>query len=272
MFPRKGTPDFHVDPSMSVSYINFQTQKEPFNNPDVRKALSLAIDRKYVADTIMQGTSAAATNFVPDGVSDAEGGTFFNQVTAKEGKNFFNVDDHAADVAKAKELLAKAGYPDGQGFPVFEYMTNDAGFNKPVAEYLQSCWKETLNINMDIKIVEWATFTPTRRAGDYQIARGGWGFDYDDPSNLLNVNLSASGNNDAKYNNPEFDKLLTEANSTADVKEHFKKLHEAEYMLLEDSPIAPITYKNEFYLQNPKLKGTWYSPYSYWFFQYATME
>ncbi|MBE5980874.1 MAG: peptide ABC transporter substrate-binding protein [Paenibacillaceae bacterium] len=268
----KGTDAFHIDPSMSVSYLNFQTQKEPFNNPDVRKALSLAIDRKYVAETVMQGTSAPATNFVPDGVSDAEGGTFFNDVTAKEGKTFFNIDDHASDVAKAKELLAKAGYPDGQGFPTFEYMTNDAGFNKPVAEYLQSCWKETLNINMDIKIVEWATFTPTRRAGDYQVSRGGWGFDFDDPSNLLNVNLSNSGNNDAKYNNPEFDKLLNEANSTADVKEHYKKLHEAETLLLEDSPIIPITYKNEFYLQNPKLKGTWYSPYSFWFFQYATME
>ncbi len=268
----KGTDAFHIDPSMSVSYLNFQTQKEPFNNADVRKALSLAIDRKYVAETVMQGTSAPATNFVPDGVSDAEGGTFFNDVTAKEGKTFFNIDDHAADVAKAKELLAKAGYPDGQGFPTFEYMTNDAGFNKPVAEYLQSCWKETLNINMDIKIVEWATFTPTRRAGDYQVSRGGWGFDFDDPSNLLNVNLSTSGNNDAKYNSPEFDKLLNEANTTADVKEHYKKLHEAETLLLEDSPIVPITYKNEFYLQNPKLKGTWYSPYSYWFFQYATME
>ena len=151
-------------------------------------------------------------------------------------------------------------------------MTNDAGHNKAVAEYLQSCWKETLGVNLDIKIVEWATFTPTRRAGDYQIARDAWSLDYDDPSNLLNLMMSTSGNNNAMYKNPELDKLLNEANSTADVEEHYAKLHEAENIILEDAAIAPITYRNEFWLQDPKLKGTWYSPYGYWFFQYATME
>lgn len=269
----KGKEEFHVEPGMGISYIDFQNQKEPFNNPDVRRALSLAIDREYVANTVMQGIGAPATNFVPRGVSDAEGGTNFEDVTRKNnGGDFFNIENHEADVAKAKELLAKAGYPDGQGFPIIEYMTNDAGHNKAVAEYLQSCWKETLGVNLDIKIVEWATFTPTRRAGDYQIARDAWSLDYDDPSNLLNLMMSTSGNNNAMYKNPELDKLLNEANSTADVEEHYAKLHEAENIILEDAAIAPITYRNEFWLQDPKLKGTWYSPYGYWFFQYATME
>ena len=269
----KGKEEFHVEPGMGINYIDFQNQKEPFNNPDVRKALSLAIDREYVANTVMQGIGAPAANFVPRGVSDAEGGTHFEDVTRKNnGGDFFNIEDHEADIAKAKELLAKAGYPDGQGFPVIEYMTNDAGHNKAVAEYLQSCWKENLGISLDIKIVEWATFTPTRRAGDYQIARDAWSFDYDDPSNLLNLLMSTSGNNNALYKNPELDKLLNEANSTADIEEHYAKLHEAENMILEDAAIAPITYRNEFWLQDTKLKGTWYSPYGYWFFQYATME
>lgn len=265
--------EFHVEPNMGISYIDFQNQKEPFTNPDVRKALSLAIDRDYLANTVMQGIGAPAANFVPAGVSDVEGGTYFEDITRKNnGGDFFNIKDYESDVAKAKELLAKAGYPDGKGFPVFEYMTNDAGYNKPVAEYLQSCWKEALGINMDIKIVEWATFTPTRRAGDYQIARDAWSLDYDDPSNLLNLLKSTSGNNSALYKNPELDKLLDEANSTNDVAEHYEKLHEAENMILEDAAIAPLNYRNEFWLQNPKLKGTWYSPYGYWFFQYATME
>nr|WP_314461176.1 peptide ABC transporter substrate-binding protein [uncultured Clostridium sp.] len=269
----KGNEEFHVEAGMGINYIDFQNEKEPFNNPDVRKALSLAVDRDYLANTVMQGIGAPAANFVPLGVSDVEGGTYFEEITRKNnGGDFFNIKDHEADVAKAKELLAKAGYPDGQGFPIFEYMTNDQGFNKAVAEYLQSCWKETLGITMDIKIVEWATFTPTRRAGDYQIARDAWSFDYDDPSNLLNLMKSTSGNNNAKYNSPAVDKLLDEANSTADVKEHYAKLHEAENKILEDAAIAPLTYRNEFWLQKKNLKGTWYSPYGYWFFQYATME
>ena len=269
----KGNEAFHVEPLMGTYYLDFQNEKEPFNNPDVRMALSLAIDRDYVANTVMQGTYSPATNFVGPGISDATDGSSFEDVTKENnGGDFFDVANHDADVAKAKELLAKAGYPDGQGFPTIEYMINDSGYHKPVAEYLQSCWKEALGINMDIKVVEWSTFTPTRRAGDYQMARDGWLYDYDDPSNMLNLMMSTSGNNNAKYNNPDVDKLLAEANSTADVDDHFAKLHEAENMILADAAIAPVAYYNEFWLQDPKLKGTWHSPYGYWFFQYATMD
>jgi len=269
----RNTEDFQIGSTMGTYYISFQTQKEPFNNPDVRKALSLAIDRDYVANTVMQGIYAPAKNFVGPGISDAENGSSFEDVTRKNnGGDFFNVADHEADIVKAKELLAKAGYPDGQGFPTIEYMTNDQLFHKPLAEYLQSCWKETLGITMDIKIVEWSTFTPTRRAGDFQIARNGWLLDYDDPSNMLNLLKSTSGNNDGKYNNPEVDKKLDEANSTPDVAKHYALLHDAENMILEDSAIAPVAYYSQPWLQDPKLKGTWYSPYGYWFFQYATME
>jgi oligopeptide transport system substrate-binding protein len=268
----KGKEEFHVEANVGISYLDFNNQKEPFTNSDVRKALSLAIDRDYVSNTVMQGIGAPAGNFVPQGVSDAEAGTYFEDVTRKNnGGDFFNIKNHEADLAKAKELLAKAGYPDGKGFPVVEYMTNDAGHNKAVAEYLQSCWKE-LGVKMDIKIVEWGTFAPTRRAGDYLTARDAWSLDYDDPSNLLNLMKSTSGNNNAQYKNPALDKLLDEANATLDVKEHYAKLHEAENMILEDAAIAPLNYRNEFWLQNPKLKGTWYSPFGYWFFQYATME
>jgi len=266
-------PDFHIEPIMGTYYIDFQNQKEPFNNPDVRRALSLAIDRDYVANTVMQGTYTPAENLIGPGVSDAEEGTYFEDVTKKNnGGDFFNFTDHDADVKEAKELLTKAGYPDGQGLPAIEYMTNDTAYHKAVAEYLQSNWKETLGINMNIKIIEWGTFTPTRRAGDYQAARDGWVFDYDDPSNLLNQMMSTSGNNSAKYNNPEYDRLLNEANSTADLEEHYAKLHEAENLLIEEAGITPVAYYADFWLQDPSLKGTWHTPNGYWFFQYATME
>lgn len=269
----RGNEDFHVDPLMGTYYISFQTEKEPFNNPDVRMALSLAIDRDYVANTVMQGTYSPATNFVGPGLSDAEAGSSFEEVTRKNnGGDFFNVTDHDADVAKAKELLANAGYPDGAGFPTIEYMTNDAGYHKPLAEYLQSCWKESLGINMDIKVVEWSTFTPTRRAGDFQVARNGWVYDYDDPSNMINLLETNNGNNDGKYSNPEFDALVEKARTTADKEEHYKLLHEAENMLLEDTAMAPVAYENDFWVQSPKLKGTWHSPYGYWYFMYATVE
>jgi len=268
----KGTDEFFLDPIMGTYYIDFNNAKAPFDNPDVRKALSLAIDREYVANVVMQGTYTPATNFVGPGISDAEPGTFFEDVTRQNnGGDRFDISNHDADLAKAKELLAAAGYPEGQGLPVLEYMTNDSGYHKVVAEYLQSCWKE-LGVTMDIKILEWSTFTPTRRKGDYQIARDGWVYDYDDPSNMLNLFNSISGNNSAKYNNPEMDKLLNEANSTADLAVHYQKLHEAENLLLEESGIAPVAYYNDFWMQKSNLKGIWHSPYGYWFFQYAYFE
>ena len=266
------SPDYHLDPRLATSYTIFNTQKAPFDNAKVRMALSLAVDREYVANTLMIGTVAPATNFVGPGISDVEAGSSFEEVTrANNGGDFFNVSDYEADLAKAKELLAEAGYPNGEGFPIIEYMTNDAGYNKPVAEYLQSAWKD-LGITMDIKIVEWSTFTPTRRAGDFEICRGGWVYDYDDPSNMLNLLASTSGNNDGKYSNPEVDKLLEEARSTADKAEHYEKLHAAENLIMEDAAVSPLVYSSDFYLQNPKLKGTWHSPYGYWYFMYATME
>ena len=266
------SPDYHLDPRLATSYTIFNTQKAPFDNAKVRMALSLAVDREYVANTLMIGTVAPATNFVGPGISDVEAGSSFEEVTrANNGGDFFNVSDYEADLTKAKELLAEAGYPNGEGFPIIEYMTNDAGYNKPVAEYLQSAWKD-LGITMDIKIVEWSTFTPTRRAGDFEICRGGWVYDYDDPSNMLNLLASTSGNNDGKYSNPEVDKLLEEARSTADKAEHYEKLHAAENLIMEDAAVSPLVYSSDFYLQNPKLKGTWHSPYGYWYFMYATME
>ncbi|WP_369293195.1 peptide ABC transporter substrate-binding protein [Clostridium boliviensis] len=268
----KDSPEFHLEPRMATSYTIFNTQKEPFNNVKVRRALTLAVDRGYIADTLMMGTATPAANFVGPGVSDVEAGSSFEEVSRKNnGGDYFSVDNYEADLEKAKELLAEAGYPNGEGFPTIEYMTNDAGYNKPIAEYLQNAWSE-LGIRMDIKIVEWSSFTPTRRAGDFEICRGGWVYDYDDPSNMLNLFTTESGNNDGKYSNPDVDKLLAEARSTDDKAEHFDKLHQAEKIMMEDAAVAPLVYSSDFYLQRPEIKGTWHSPYGYWYFMYATKE
>ena len=261
--------EFHVAPILGTYYVSLNLEREYFQDPKVRQALSLALDRQYVADTIMQGTYSPAVNFVGPGVSDAEAGSSFQDTTIAEYGEFFHVDDFEGDLAKAKELLADAGYPDGEGFPMIEYMTNDAGYNKPLAEYLQSAWGE-LGVNTEIKIIEWASFTPTRRNGDYDIARNGWVYDYDDPSNMLNLFESTNGNNDGRYNNPEYDALIASARETVDKAEHYQLLHEAEQLLLNDMGMIPIAYNNDFWLQKPELQGTWHSPYGYWYFMYAS--
>jgi oligopeptide transport system substrate-binding protein len=266
----KGNSEFHIEPRMATTYAIFNVQKAPFDNVKVRRALSLAIDRSYIANTLMMETATPASNFVGPGISDLEENSSFEEVTRKNnGGDYFNIDNHEEDIKKAKELLTEAGYPNGEGLPFIEYMTNDAGYNKPVAEYLQNTWAE-IGVKMDIKIVEWSTFTPTRRAGDFQICRGGWVYDYDDPANMLTLLHSTSGNNDGKYSNPEVDAVLDQSRDTADKAEHYEKLHKAEKMIMEDAAVCPLIYSNDYYLQNADIKGTWHSPYGYWFFMYAT--
>ena len=258
--------DFYVDTILGTYYISLNDQKEPFTDPNVRKALSLAIDRDYVANTIMQGTYTPAYNLVGPGIVD-ESGMFYDN--ANDGKTYIS-DDYEANLEAAKQALADAGYPNGEGFPTIEYSTNDAGYHTPVAEYLQQAWGE-LGITVNINKVEWASFTPLRRAGDYDASRNGWVMDYNDPSNMLELFTTSNGNNDGKYSSADFDAAI-EASKVADKSVHFQKLHEAEDILMNDYACIPIAYYNDFWLQSPSLKGTWHSPYGYWYLQYGYVE
>ena len=258
--------DFYVDTILGTYYISLNDQKEPFTDPNVRKALSLAIDRDYVANTIMQGTYTPAYNLVGPGIVD-ESGMFYDN--ANDGKTYIS-DDYEANLEAAKQALADAGYPNGDGFPTIEYSTNDAGYHTPVAEYLQQAWGE-LGITVNINKVEWASFTPLRRAGDYDASRNGWVMDYNDPSNMLELFTTSNGNNDGKYSSADFDAAI-EASKVADKSVHFQKLHEAEDILMNDYACIPIAYYNDFWLQSPSLKGTWHSPYGYWYLQYGYVE
>ena len=258
--------DFYVDTILGTYYISLNDQKEPFTDPNVRKALSLAIDRDYVANTIMQGTYTPAYNLVGPGIVD-ESGMFYDN--ANDGKTYIS-DDYEANLEAAKQALADAGYPNGEGFPTIEYSTNDAGYHTPVAEYLQQAWGE-LGITVNINKVEWASFTPLRRAGDYDASRNGWVMDYNDPSNMLELFTTSNGNNDGKYSSVDFDAAI-EASKVADKSVHFQKLHEAEDILMNDYACIPIAYYNDFWLQSPSLKGTWHSPYGYWYLQYGYVE
>ena len=258
--------DFYVDTILGTYYLSLNDQKEPFNDVNVRKALSLAIDRDYVANTIMQGTYTPAYNIVGPGIVD-ENGMFYDN--ANGGKTYIS-EDYEANLEAAKQALADAGYPNGEGFPVIEYSTNDAGYHTPVAEYLQQAWGE-LGITVNINKVEWASFTPMRRAGDYDASRNGWVMDYNDPSNMLELFTTGNGNNDGKYSSAEFDAAI-EASKVADKSVHFQKLHEAEDILMNDYACIPVAYYNDFWLQSPSLKGTWHSPYGYWYLQYGYVE
>lgn len=262
----KGNADFYVDPIIGTYYISMNLERDAFKDARVRKALSLAIDRDYVANTLMQGTYSPADNFMGPGWIDMDGKQFKDN--ANGGQSYIDVNNYEADLEEAKQLLADAGYPDGEGFPTISYTTNDAGYHKVVAEYVQQAWAQ-LGIDLQVDIVEWASFTPMRRNGDFDVARNGWVGDYSDPSNMLDLFLSTNGNNDGKFNNADYDAAIYRSRETLDPTERSKALHDAEDILMEETGCIPVAYYNDFWLQSDKITGSWHSPYGYWYFMYA---
>ena len=262
----KDNADFHVDPIIGTYYISMNLERDAFKDARVRKALSLAIDRDYVANTLMQGTYSPADNFMGPGWIDMDGKQFKDN--ANGGQSYIDVNNYEADLEEAKQLLADAGYPDGEGFPTISYTTNDAGYHKVVAEYVQQAWAQ-LGIDLQVDIVEWASFTPMRRNGDFDVARNGWVGDYSDPSNMLELFYSTNGNNDGKFNNADFDAAIELSRTTLDSAERSKALHTAEDVLMEETGCIPVAYYNDFWLQSDKITGSWHSPYGYWYFMYA---
>ncbi len=258
----KENEEFSSEPIIGTYYVSLNIKEEAFKDARVRQALSLAIDRDYVANTIMEGTYTPAYSLLGPGWLDTDGKEFSKN--SNGGKGFIG-EDHAANVEKAKQLLKEAGYENNLSF---SYLINDAAYNKPVAEYLQKAWAE-IGVKLQVEIVEWSSFIPRRQNGEFDAARNGWVGDYTDPSNMLEIFESGNGNNDGKYNSAEFDKQLDISRKTTDLKERSEALHKAEEILMNDAAIIPLAYYNNFWLQSKKVTGSWHSPMGYWYFMYA---
>ena len=256
--------EFNVETICGTYYLSLNDAKAPFDNANVRKALSLAIDRDYVANEIMQGTYTPAYNFMGPGWADPVGGDFM--ANANGGETYIS-KDHEANVAEAKKLMEAEGYSADKMLK-FTYSTNDAGYHKPVAEYLQQAWAE-IYVDVKVEVVEWQSFTPMRRAGDYEASRNGWVADYFDPSNMLDLLYSTNGNNDGKYNSKKYDAAMKLSRTTVDPTERSKALHDAEDILMEDAACIPVAYYADFWLQSAKLTGSWHTSTGYWYFHYA---
>ncbi|MTI54435.1 peptide ABC transporter substrate-binding protein [Geosporobacter ferrireducens] len=258
-------PAFSVAPSLATYFYAFQTEKAAVNDPKVRKALSLAIDRKAITEKILRGGEMPAAGFVPPGLFDAEGKDF----RAVGGD--YGIDVNAASIDEAKALLTEAGYPDGKGFPELEVMYNTSETHKAIAEAIQEMWKKNLNINVKLANQEWAVFQQTRTEGNFVVARSSWFGDYADPMTFLDLWTSYSGKNNAKWKNAEFDKLIEGAKSTSG-QERFNLLYEAEKLMMEDMILMPIYYYVDISLIKDYVKNTRKSILGYIYFDEAYIE
>ncbi len=259
--------DFHLQGQLGTYYVSFNVKKAPLDNPKVRQALILAVDRDYICKNIGKSGQEPAGAFVSTGLSDADASKEFREV----GGDYYDPMDYTGNLEKAKALLAEAGYPNGEGFPNIEYLYNEGTGNQAIGEALQDMWKK-IGVNVSLVSQEWSTFLNTRKNGDYYIARNGWLSDYNDPISMLDMWVTGGGNNDAQWSNAQYDELIKKIKSSSDKEERFKLMHEAEDIIFDENMLCPIYYYVDLYLQNTKIDGFWSSPLGFKYFKYATIK
>ena len=160
------------------------------------------------------------------------------------------------DPEKARQLLKEAGYESGADVPTFTIFFNTLDSHKDVAQAIQAMWKEHLGIeNVTIQNQEWKVFLATVKKIDYDVARAGWIGDYVDPTTFLNMWRKDDSNNETGWHNEDYDRLLREASQLQSTEERYKKLYEAESILLDELPVMPIYWYTRVYLKHPSVKN-----------------
>lgn len=264
--------DLKVDDYIGTYYVCFNTSRTPFDDARVRKAFSLVIDRNYIVENITQTGQIPAAGYVPSGIYDEAGSGSDDFRTV--GGEYYSVSDkdYEDNCEEARALLAEAGYPNGEGFPIVEYIYNTSGSHQAIAEALQNMWQEELGVTVTLSNSDWAVFLQTRKDGEYSIARNGWIADYNDPTSFLDMWVTGGGNNDAQYSNAEYDALIKTSKTTMSLTEKYQALHDAEDILMEDSVVAPIYFYTNMYMMNKKIEGKFYTPLGFYFFNYCTYK
>lgn len=240
-----------VRPELSTQFYGFLFVDKVFSNKNVRLAFNYAVDRANIADYTAKGEGIPAFNgFVPLGIP---------------GYDNSLVKGFTFDVKKAKDYLAKAGYPNGKGFPKTTLEINSGGGrNEKIAETIQKMLTENLNINVEISQVVWAQHTNNVETGKTNFWRFGWVADYPDPNNFLNLFYGknvpktfeeSSYMNPTRYVNPDYDALFEKAIATPDAAERNKMYAQLDQMLTDDAPFLPIYYSVNRRLIQPYVKN-----------------
>jgi oligopeptide transport system substrate-binding protein len=247
---QKSPAELKPNALFQIYYLAFDYEKPPFNDVNVRKAFMYAFDREKLTSTILKDIAAPAYTLVTPGFSG------YNPET-KAQTGF--------DPAKAREYLAKAGFPGGKGFPKVDLLWRiEGGYHapivKPMAEYIQAQFKDVLGIELNVKGLELKTWMDslTKREGQLFIAP--YLYDYIDASNFYDIFLSGGRHN---WSSPDYDSLIKKADSLSDWKDRAPLYKQAEQILVDQGVVTYLTHAKENTLFKPYLKGEGVTPNKY---------
>ncbi|MDE9434962.1 peptide ABC transporter substrate-binding protein [Xenorhabdus bovienii] len=232
------TPD-----QLGTYYYAFNTQRAPTNDIRVRRALSMTIDRKLIAGKILGTGEKPAWRFTPDVTAGFQPEKSQQEVLTQQ-----ELDD------QARTLLKEAGY--GFGNPLkLSLLYNNLENNQRIAIAISSEWKKKLGVEVKLVNQEWKTYVDNRNTGNFDVVRASWTGDYNEPSSFLSLLTSTHSGNLAKFHNSAYDTLLKEASQETDEMARNRDYNQAEKIITEQAPIAPIYQYTNGRLIKSWLKG-----------------
>jgi len=254
------SPDgYTVNPGEQVSlggeqaiyYLLMNNTDEVLKNVEVRKALSLAIDRQAICDTVFEGTRVPASSIVPPGiVGQVEGDWQYAKY----------------DVDQAKTILADAGYPDGEGLPVIKLEYNSGSGHEDILQLVQNDLK-AIGIESELVGTEWAQYLDKLSEKTYQVGRLGWIADYPIMDNFLYpLFLSTSADNYSVFNDPEVDAMLEEARTTVDQTERLAMYEDVSATVGDQAAVIPMFYYRHTRVASDRVNDGIYSPNGLFYF------
>ncbi len=241
--PNDDRKNIHAFPAFGTYFYNFNCldrladgRDNPFKNPKVRRAFAMAIDKQRITKDVRGVGERTTSTLIP---RESIGG-----YASPAGLQF--------DPDAARRLLAEAGFPAGKGLPTIEILFNKDGGHDLIAQSIAKDWQDYLGVSVSLQTREIKVFRNDLKKQNYMVSRAGWFGDYGDPTTFLDLNRSEDGNNDRKYNSPEFDALMARADVETDPGARMAMLSRAEQMVVEeDLPLVPIFQYVQMYFFDP---------------------
>ncbi len=260
-------PYFHTDNQLGIYFFIFNTSKRPMNNENLRKALSLAIDRNYISREICHGINQPAFSVLPQGLMSDGAGLDYR---TKAGQ-FIDGSKHEENLLEAKKLLKEAGYPEGKNLAKINFSCEKTTENELIAEAVKKMWAE-LGVTLEIHYYTAAELILRADNGQFEIMKSSWLCDYRDPSAMLEIFSSKNNMNYSKWTDSQYEKDLTAARKETDANKRYDLFYKCEKLLFEEAAVCPIYFADDIYLQSENLKNVIVSPFGYKNFAFATIS
>jgi oligopeptide transport system substrate-binding protein len=235
---QKNSPGLiRIDPYYGTYFFRLNVTRPPLDDPRVRRALALSIDRDGIINTILRAGQTPAYNFTP---------VYAGFTPETSLKN---------DLAEARRLLAEAGFPEGKGLRRLELLYNTSEAHKQIAEAVQQMWRTNLGLDISLRNEEWKVYLDSQVNLNYDLSRSAWIGDYPNPETFLDLFVSGGGNNNTGYANPDYDRILAQALATSDSSARAALHQQLETLLMRDLPIIPLYFYKRVFLINPRVKN-----------------